>query len=252
MEQILVHCLTSQPVAWYHWSGCKYDDKVAVFRFKFSTNTVDLAYFKTLLNVDERARAQRYGRYEDQHRFMFTRGVLRIIAGRYLNQHPARIQFDSKINKKPELRNSAGWYVNVTHSGEWALVAISRASIGIDIEKINPNFSFQDILSHSFSVEEQRYVEANPNERQLFYQLWTRKEALVKATAKGIDDDFAHVPALDGFYKIQSSILGTINNWTVVSFDICPDYSAAVACQYTEENLKFYTVDSGDFTIYES
>ena len=211
-----------------------------------------MPYLQTLLQPDEATRAQRFRRSEDQRCFIVTRGILRILAGKYLSQCPADIRFASKINKKPELQDSTEWHINVAHSGNMGLIAFSKASVGIDIERVDSDFSYPPILSHSFSLEEQRYIEAGEDSRLLFYQLWTRKEAVVKATARGIDDDFARIPSLDGVHWVPDYLGGGVPGWTVNSFLLSADYPAAIAHQFPTENLKFYAIDSGALAYLES
>ncbi|MVM36999.1 4'-phosphopantetheinyl transferase superfamily protein [Spirosoma sp. HMF3257] len=127
--------------------------------------------------------------------------------------------------------------------GGWITVAIGKSSIGVDIERINPDFPFQDVLAQSFSQEEQAYVAASADSRFAFYDVWTRKEALVKATAKGLDDDFQQVPALDGIHQISSDLIGAVGDWTVLSFPVSDAYPAAVAYRPMADMPKFYTLD---------
>ena len=68
-----------------------------------------------------------------------------------------------------------------------------------------------------------------PDEARAFYTLWTRKEALVKATGKGVDDDFTRVPAADGQHLVDPAALGSAGYWQVHSFVVAEHYLGAVA-----------------------
>ncbi|QDK79704.1 4'-phosphopantetheinyl transferase superfamily protein [Spirosoma sp. KCTC 42546] len=231
---------------WHPWSACSFDDKVAVFRFQLSD---DLLFDDQLpeLQPHEMSRAQRYHRQEDRIRYSYTRLILRMLVGRYLKQEPASIHFTTGINKKPEIKGNTSLHINVSHSGNWILVAIGKASVGVDIEKINLGMTFQDMLSASFSQEEQQYVNASVDPRFAFYELWTRKEALVKATAKGLDDDFPRMPSLNGIHPIDSKLIGAAGDWTVASFAVSEAYPAAVAYRPMANYPTFYTLDSSLF-----
>lgn len=238
-------------VSWHPWLACSYNDTVAIFRFRLSDNLTPDDQLAEL-QPHEISHAQRYHRQEDRIRYIYTRRIVRILVGRYLNQVPNSIRFTTGINKKPEIKDNTDWHINVSHSGNWILLAIATASVGVDIEKINPDIRFEDMLPSSFSQNEQQYIETSSNARFSFYELWTRKEALVKATAKGLDDDFAQVPSLDGVHTIENNLIGASGDWTVRSFTVSEDYSAAVAYRPMVGLPTFYTVDSGVFISHSS
>ncbi|MFD2933953.1 4'-phosphopantetheinyl transferase family protein [Spirosoma flavum] len=247
-----ISCASFQDVSWLHWADCSYDDEIAIFRFPLVEGMIMPFHLKSVLQPDEIHRSQRYYREEDRQRFLYTRSILRVLSGSYTNQAPEQIRFTTGMNKKPELVGDSGWRINVSHSGKWILLTIGKVSVGIDVEKNDPKFSFRDMLSTSFSRGEQDYIEAGVDAQLRFYQLWTRKEALIKATGKGMDDDFWQVPSLDGSSVTDSGLIGEAGSWIVSSFFVATDYHAAIAYRATQEIPKFYTLDSGLFSHRES
>ena len=252
MHPVVILCTPFQRVTWCHWSACTYTDDTAVFRIKLPEIALDNSLFSAILQPSELARAKRYFREEDRNRFLISRTILRILIGNYLKQHPATVQIKPGVNNKPDLGEGTGWHFNVSHSDEWVLVAVSRATVGIDVERVDEKFQFLDVLTQTFNADEQRLIKNGQNDRELFYRLWTRKEAVVKATAKGIDDDFFLIPSLDGKHQITEDLLGCAINWNVTSFNGCDGYPAAIAQQYPAETIKFYTIESGLLTSDES
>lgn len=77
-------------------------------------------------------------------------------------------------------------HFNVSHSGKWAVCAVSDSPVGIDIQEIKPvNFS---IANRFFSASEnEMLINAQGAARQeLFYKLWVLKESYVKMLGKGL------------------------------------------------------------------
>lgn len=248
-----VSCADLPAVFWLPWPGfAAANDAVAVFRFQLPERTFISPEFFALLQPDEVNRAERYHRAEDRQRFIYARALLRVLTGSYTRQNSKQVRFTKDANNKPVLVGNTGWQMNVSHSGGWILLAVGKVSLGVDVEQIQPQFSFNDILTTSFSLAEQAYVGAGPDSRRRFYQVWTRKEALVKATGNGMDDYFSQVPALDGLHRTESRIIGGIGDWQVRGFPISADYLGAVAYQATVETPKFYTLESGLFVDLES
>jgi len=81
-------------------------------------------------------------------------------------------------------------HFNVSHSGNYTVVAISNRPIGVDIEIIR---DFSAILAKKlFNEDELKYISGTGPSRkkslmqQSFYQIWTAKEAYLKYLGTGI------------------------------------------------------------------
>jgi 4'-phosphopantetheinyl transferase len=229
-----------------HWlSASSYDFDITghtdIWRINIGDNLSDLANFSALINTAETGRANRYLQLRDKNRFVISRAALRIILARYLNRHPEQIEFEIGVNKKPFLKNASLHY-NVSHSGDWIAIAVSETNTGIDIEFVDPSFRYHDIISEYFSTEEAKYI-VDDDAHSRFFLLWTRKEALTKATGKGLDDDLKLIPALDGEYSVEADLLKSVSNWYVNSFELSAGYLASIAITAETGPLRFWDID---------
>lgn len=240
----VVTCQTLTVPHWRPWSDCHYDDSVAVF-CGWLPNNYGRESLPSLLTADELARTLRYLRPADRQRFGITRHWLRVLLGRYTRQHPARVRLVSGIHGKPELESEQGWGFNVSHSGNAVLIAVGKGHVGVDVEEINPAFGFQELLADNFSLAGQQYIKTNADPPAAFYELWTRKEALLKATAQGLIDALATVPAVDGVHLIDNASGGITGHWHVDGFSVFGGYSAAVAYETMAAIPQFYSLDEG-------
>ena len=77
-------------------------------------------------------------------------------------------------------------FFNISHSGDWIVIAIGKSETGIDIEKIKDgrNKAFESV----FKQVENDYINSFPEYEQSKYitQIWTLKESYVKYLGKGI------------------------------------------------------------------
>ena len=81
---------------------------------------------------------------------------------------------------KPYLAD--GPYFNLSHSGEYVLLGISKTrEIGVDIERINP--SKIDGIRFVLNEEEKRIAD-----EETLFRIWTNKESLTKCKGTGIQD----------------------------------------------------------------
>lgn len=198
--------------------------------------------FTMLLLPDEKEKASRYKQESDRQRFILGRAVLRILTGSYLNISADEVRFGFDQNKKPYLINptSAHLYFNVSHSGDWILIAIDSSEVGIDVEQINASFDYQNILDFSFDEAEKQFVQEAENPDKNFYQLWTRKECLLKATGKGITDDLKLVPSLDGFHQNPTEITGANQDLKISTFKVDENHIASAAFCPVKTALDFF------------
>lgn len=166
----------------------------------------------SLLSADEQSRAQRFVRVQDQEKFVQVRGSLRKLLGQYVDRAGGDLQFDYGEYGKPHLGKSCnplGLQFNVSHSHELALIAVTQASaVGIDVEQMNTKVDFQGISHRFFAEAEHQMLRQQPSERQcpVFFQLWTRKEACIKAMGGSIAQALDQVDVSQGLDQSRITV----------------------------------------------
>jgi 4'-phosphopantetheinyl transferase len=151
-----------------------------------------LVHFTGLLSEDEHARASRFRFERDRNRFVVARGVLRSILATQLDSAPDELQFEYGPNGKPALTGclaQGGLFFNLAHSEDLVLIAVTRLGpIGVDVESVRPMADADELVARFFSVRENARFETLPANQKdaAFFNLWTRKEAWLKATGEGI------------------------------------------------------------------
>lgn len=143
----------------------------------------------SFLSRNEIIRCLRFHSQKDRESFIVVHGLLRYFIGQYLEIHPSTVSFDYNRFGKPFLSGHyRSFFFNLSHSSDISILAFdNKDSIGIDVEKIDPEIDFRSISKTFFTQKEYDFI--NPGEEgslKRFYQLWTRKEALLKAMGIGI------------------------------------------------------------------
>lgn len=115
---------------------------------------------------------------------------LRAILAGYLDAAPDTLTFVEGEHGRPALADPhAALAFNWSHSGDHALLAIARGIVpGIDLERLRPRPRAMDIARRYFCADETAALEALPPARRddAFLALWTAKEAVLKATGRGL------------------------------------------------------------------
>ncbi|HEX4372003.1 MAG TPA: 4'-phosphopantetheinyl transferase superfamily protein [Puia sp.] len=224
-------------------SNCKINlaSSVDVWKVKISSEEKLSDLFLQMFNEEEKEKASRYHNEDDKQRYIFGRGALRFLLGKYLNKSADTIQFTIGTDKKPLLNKNSGsdLHFNISHSGDFDLIAISDSEVGVDIEKINPDFSYKEILKSNFTKEEIDFIQDSLHPIEAFYLLWTRKESLVKATSKGLTDNLNLISTLDGLFNDGDKILDSHDSWDIHSFKIEENYLGSVACNMHTKTINF-------------
>lgn len=220
-------------------------DSIKVWQIEVVSDLPSLNSLSVLLNLAEIERANRYYHDKDRHRFITSRAALRILSGKYLKINPLDIEFGIGPNKKPFLKNNTTGeqlHYNTTHSENSILLAFANSEIGVDIEKEHLFFDYQEIINTNFSKEEASFIKNAKKTGNAFYLLWTRKEALAKATAKGLPDDLSLLPSLDGIHAIGNEIGGSSGSWIVSSFKVGSDFTGSIAYPPIIKSITFNTM----------
>jgi 4'-phosphopantetheinyl transferase len=231
------------PVKWENEALCDHnlDNHIHIWQIDINEH---LPYIDTLRNVltpDEITRANRYLRSTDRDKFIISRASLRYILSGYLKCLPKDIGFKLTKDKKPEIDipSAPNIHFNLSYSADRVLIAVAAFPVGIDIEWINPKFSYTAILNSNFSLNESAYINLNDSFKR-FFLLWTRKEAILKATGIGLTDHLRIIPSLDGEHVIECALLSTENNWQLSSFEVNGGYIATIAAHMLKKNYRFF------------
>lgn len=78
----------------------------------------------------------------------------------------------------------SGSCFNLSHSGDYVLFALSECSVGCDIEKIK-FVNAEKIGKIVFCSNETEKIKSSSDKTGIFYDLWTKKESLLKCIGEG-------------------------------------------------------------------
>jgi 4'-phosphopantetheinyl transferase len=226
--------------------------EVHLWRLNLETVGGAVEHWGPVLSGDEQTRAARFHHDKDRKCFMATRSALRQILGAYLKADPKLLSFTYSEKEKPSLAGpeaASGIEFNVSHSGTLALLAFARGRmVGVDVEQTNRNIDTAAIATRFFSEAEQKQLASLPADQRTdaFFLCWTRKEAYIKATGKGLSlplrqFDVSMTP------RDQNALLATRpdaverNRWSMRDIPVPAGYAAALCVSGTDWRL----VDSG-------
>lgn len=209
-------------------------------------NQCDRSYerLSQIVSVDEVERAGHFLLDQDRRRYIVARAVTRTILGWYLRIPPNRVEFWYGSYGKPSLASARGanrLTFNLAHSHELMLCAVTRGrDLGIDLEHIHMINEIELIIEAVFAPGERANLHALGSDLMLraFYACWTRKEAYIKATGRGLSQP------LDRFEVSVSpdeppALLGVeghpheARQWMLIDLTPSPGYAAALAVEST-------------------
>ena len=174
-------------------------NRIHVWRAKLDVPDPEIDRLASVLSVDEVARANRFRFAQHRRRFIVARGILRQLLGNYLDIEPKDIQFYYGDRGKPYLKEKdklIPLQFNLSHSQEYALYGFTYYyPIGVDLEYLREMSDIIKIARRFFSNREYELLMKATEEARakLFFQLWTAKEAYLKAIGTGIGDSLADV-----------------------------------------------------------
>ena len=218
------------------------DDEVHVFYADVDSLLCCAGILEKTLSDTENFKKDRFLFGKDRSSYIVSRGLLRIILGAYLGEEPKKLVFINGPQGKPMLDGGpdhAALRFSVSHSNRRVLYAINRGrELGVDIEKIRPEFSFEEISDKYFSAREAAFLRTRPvqDRKEVFFTYWTLKEAFMKGTGKGfslplnrfeITHDPPKVLSLQGDSEAAA-------RWSLRKMHLEPGYASALAVEGPE------------------
>lgn len=139
-----------------------------------------------VLSPGEEIRASRFHFEGDRLRWTRARSALRVILAGYTDTSARELTFLTGPHGKPSLQVSGGVEFNLSHAGDWAVIAVTTgASVGVDIERAREGVDLAALL--------RRLGETNlPEGKDELLRAWTRREAKSKAVGGALFDRHNH------------------------------------------------------------
>lgn len=151
------------------------------------------------LSEDEAIRAARFRFEKDRAHWVTARSALRTVLATYMESSPESLRFIYNEHGKPALEHEGGIEFNLSHAGDFGLIAVSRsAAVGVDIERIRQNVDIAALLRRLGETDLQDTIPE-------LFQRWTRREALSKAAGGELfnppspDLQAFNIPAPEGY-----------------------------------------------------
>lgn len=189
----------------------------------------------------EGERAGRRRREHDRRDLLATAAARRVVLAGYVGQPAAELALDTTCRHcgaphgKPNLPDHPALDFSTSRAGGWALVAVtSNAVVGVDVEAVDR--AWEELAPGCLDGTETSALDRLPGSerRRSMARIWTRKEAVAKATGWGLAADLAAIVVPSGEHgePIVSALpagWGAPGEWALTDVDPAEDLPATVA-----------------------
>ena len=182
---------------------------VHLWRIDLATlsSCVDTYFYS--LSLVEKQRAKNLKSALLYERFVLSHGAMREILSRYLDKSPTEILLTQDLGGRPKLEDSTSNIdFNLSHSDDKALLAVAQGDqVGVDLEKIRSLKNKLELSARFFTAPEHQLIQdaTEDEQEELFFAIWTAKEAHLKA--RGL------------------SILGNLQNFSVLPLNVLKPFA---------------------------
>ena len=154
--------------------------------FWYNIKEMDTAAYDAALSMMDAERRSCFGDFPNED------GRKRSTAGELLLRQAAAARLGCTAESAPLVWNENGkpgvegdpFYVSVSHSGPYVVVAVGEKVLGVDVEVIRG--AEEKFMRRTCSEAEMAYIRyGDAGCFQRFWECWTAKEALFKLTGKG-------------------------------------------------------------------
>lgn len=134
-----------------------------------------------------------------------------------------------KVNPsgKPEIEATLKF--NISHSGKYAVVGFSDHEIGVDIEEVL-NIDVEGLSDNFHEDEIQEFINSEYS-LDKFYEVWTRKEAFLKAVGVGI------INGLSANNCLNQQLISNGRFWNIQSLNKIKGYKLALCTENISESV---------------
>ena len=197
------------------------------------------AEYRALLPAEEVSACDRFVFPEGRRQCLVSRVLIRTVLSSYTGDAPAAWEFDANSYGKPAVHCPAGCPLqfNLSHTTGLVVCAVRLSGeVGVDVEDLTRRAADPALATNYFAPEEVALLESMPQDEQplRFLQLWTLKEAFIKAKGGGLsiplkDFAFSFPPGRPPRIAFHDPTLGDANQWQFTQLRLRRRYQVAVA-----------------------
>lgn len=208
---------------------------VEVFAIKtVSADTFEIfrRSFLQMLPAGSREAVLRFRMPRDEQRSLLGECLARYRLSVVTGIPPSELDLTRSEKGKPELADAGPVHFNISHSGDWVVVAVAEKEVGIDVEKIrDPQYR---IAERFFSKPELTELNRLDGEQKTayFFDLWTLKESYLKLLGKGLTQSLGSFTVVNDNGTFRLMLKGKEENGICFrQYPIDPAYKLSV-CSY--------------------
>jgi len=150
-----------------------------------------------LIQCDEKDRIDKFKYQIDAKASLVGRLFLRRFVGQKLGVKNDQMRWTRTDRGKPIVIDGCdGWDYNVSHAGDWVVIAANEGVVGVDVMKlvdkrIDRLENFFHLMNKQFTVSEWQVIRNKDNDEKnklaRFFRNWALKESYVKAVGTGLN-----------------------------------------------------------------
>lgn len=232
-------------------------NKIFIFIIKnsnFSNNNI--IFFSEFLSKSEIDKANNFYTKNLTESYIIAHSILRNILGQFAKILPQQVEFVHNEYGKPFLKDSNIQF-NISHSNNIiSYIVALNYKVGIDVELYKNQFNYKEFSDLVFTPSETKIFSCvslkEEIKTKLFYNLWVKKESLVKATGQGLIYPINTIEAI--FLSYGDKIVINQTEWLCFPLKIAKNYAGAIAIEnkfnqtnqimYLEFNNKTHIFDN--------
>ena len=209
-----------------------------------------LERYEGLLGAEELASYRQLASADHRREYLISQAFLRDVLSYYTQLEPARFEFERNASGKPGLRNASGelarLHFNLSHSAELMACAVSKTGkVGVDVEPIEPDGGMVGMADNYFSEPEVDSLRAlaETDQPRRFNQVWTLKEAYIKARGEGLTlalDSFSFEFAEAGEIRLRERDNSLRTDWHFWSLPV-DGHITAIALEAPDASLRAFS-----------
>ncbi|MBT2393079.1 4'-phosphopantetheinyl transferase superfamily protein [Streptomyces sp. ISL-1] len=201
---------------------------------RVADHAADAVAHRHLLDAEESARLDAFLRDADRDAYAVAHVALRRLLGERLGQAPEAVTLSREPcahcggpHGRPVVPGDAVHF-SLSHTSGLVMIALAGVPVGVDVEGVPDPGTVADVASQ-LHPRERKELAALPTAQlpAAFARCWTRKEALLKATGVGLNEELSLTYVGAGPQPAANA------DWLLSDLPTYPGYTAAIAVRLT-------------------